>query len=63
MDRYQLITAILMSVDSNNEAYINGQMDEDTWGKELLSAEHKLNVLGLSMTFRPWERNRNASAF
>jgi len=63
MDRYQLITVILVNVDEINGRYISGDMDEDTWTKELMSAEHKLNVLGVSMTFRPWEGKRNAPAF
>jgi filamentous hemagglutinin family protein len=63
VDRIQLITAILMNVDSINESYINGNLDEDGWAKELMSTEHKLNVFGLSMTFRPWEGKRSTPAF
>lgn len=63
MDRYQLITALLMNADQVNESYINGNTDEDTWTKELQQIDHKLNVMGIQMTYRPWEGKRNAQGF
>lgn len=63
MDRYQLITALLMNADQVNESYINGNTDEDTWSKELQQIDHKLNVMGIQMTYRPWEGKRNAQGF
>lgn len=63
MDRYQLITTLLLSADQTNESYINGNTDEDTWTKELQSIDHKLNVMGIQMTYRPWEGKRNATGF
>lgn len=55
MDRYQLITGLLMNVDLCNEAFVNGNMDEDTWTKELQGIDQKLSVLGLRLDSRPWE--------
>jgi hypothetical protein len=52
-----------MNADQINEAYINGNTEEDTWTKELQGVNHKLNVLGLEMTLRPWEGKRNATGF
>lgn len=63
MDRYQLITSLLMNADQVNESYISGNTDEATWIKNLLDVNHKLNVLGLEMLFRPWESKNNMPGF
>lgn len=55
MDRKQLIFTILDEEDRANTAYISGEMDRDTWCKTVQGVDDKLSVLGLRLSFRPWE--------
>jgi len=54
---YQWITKGMgrIMVRAMFEAFLSGNMDRDTWTKALEDIDSMLNVLGLRMTFRPWE--------
>jgi hypothetical protein len=54
MDRYELIRHLLTEEDRINNEYISGQIERDTWAKNLQVLNERLNVLGLRLTIAPW---------
>jgi hypothetical protein len=55
MDKPQMVAGLVGQEEQANEAFLSGNMDRDTWTKALEDIDSMLNVLGLRMTFRPWE--------
>ncbi len=61
MDRKQLIFTLLDDEERANAEYIAGQMDRDTWTKNLAEIDDKLSILGIRLSFRPWENTNPGS--
>jgi hypothetical protein len=55
MDRMQLIIGLIQAEEQANAAYIAGNLDRDTWTKELQQVDDRLSVLGVRLGHRPWE--------
>lgn len=53
VDRYELIRHLLGEEDAINHAYIMGEMDRDTWVKDIQSVDERLSVLGIRLLSRP----------
>jgi hypothetical protein len=59
-----MIITLVNSADMADAEYINGNMDRDTWTKNLAEIDDKLSILGLRLSFRPWESaNPGANRF
>jgi hypothetical protein len=54
VDRYELIRHLLSEEDRINNEYISGQIERDTWAKNLQALNERLTVLGLRLTISPW---------
>lgn len=54
-NRLQLIAMLLTEEEQANSAYISGEYDRDKWTDTLRSVDDKLSVLGVRLSFRPWE--------
>jgi hypothetical protein len=63
MNRYELISQLLGEEDRFNSEYISGQIDRDTWTKNLQSIDERLAVLGLRLAYRPWEPTSHVPPF
>lgn len=55
MDKPGMVSGLIHREEAANESFLQGQMDRDTWTKELEDIDGMLNVVGLRMIFRPWE--------
>jgi hypothetical protein len=55
VNRTELVNGLLYNEEQCHERFVSGDMDRDTWTKELEDIDAKLSVLGLRLGFRPWE--------
>jgi hypothetical protein len=55
MDKPSMVHGLVQREEAANESFLSGNMDRDTWTKELEDIDAMLNVVGLRMVFRPWE--------
>jgi hypothetical protein len=62
MDRYALINQLLNDEERINAEFVTGQIERDLWVKSLMSVDERLSVLGVRLSFRPWEGLATAAA-
>lgn len=52
----EILTQMLDQANDHTAAYMRGQMDRDTWTKEMAMLDDRMQVFGLRLTSRPWEK-------
>lgn len=61
MDRIAMVGHLLGEEERANAEYIAGTMDRDTWTKTLQEIDDKTSILGVRLSFRPWESTNPGS--
>lgn len=60
MNRYEMIMRLLQDEENVNVAFATGEMDRDTWSKNIQTIDERLSVLGVRLAQVPIIRSEIA---
>jgi len=55
--KVQAVVSILGELDTNDAAYLKGEIDRDKWLSVSQTLDERLAVAGLRLAVRPWRDN------